>query len=46
LLAADGEVVLADFGVAACRNTSRNVSMVNINMDSLMATTFVGTPCW
>eukprot|EP00775_Hariotina_reticulata_P002775 gene2775-3068_t len=45
LLAPGGEVVLADFGVAACHNTC-NVSMVNIDMDALMASTFVGTPCW
>lgn len=40
----DGEVVLADFGVAAAR--MRPVSMVNLDMPAVMAKTFVGTPCW
>jgi serine/threonine protein kinase len=36
-------VVLADFGVGA---RMRAVSMVNLDMQAVMATTFVGTPCW
>lgn len=36
-----GDVVLADFGVAAAR--MRPVSFVNLNMQAVMATTFVGT---
>lgn len=44
LLSDKGEVVLADLGVAAAR--ARAVSMVNLDTPALLATTFVGTPCW
>jgi len=44
LVSEDGEVVLADFGVAAAH--MRPVSMVNMDMPAVMAKTFVGTPCW
>ena len=44
LVSEEGDVVLADFGVAAAR--MRPVSMVNLDMQAVMATTFVGTPCW
>jgi serine/threonine protein kinase len=44
LMSRDGDVVLADFGVAAAR--TRAVSMVNLSMPALLSTTFVGTPCW
>lgn len=46
LVSEECDVVLADFGVAAAR--MRPVSMVNLahDMQSIMATTFVGTPCW
>lgn len=43
LMSEAGEVVLADFGVGA---RMRAVSMVNLDMQAVMATTFVGTPCW
>lgn len=41
LVSEEGDVVLADFGVAAAR--MRPVSMVNLDMRAVMATTFVGT---
>ncbi|WIA42340.1 hypothetical protein OEZ86_008352 [Tetradesmus obliquus] len=44
LMSEDGAVRLADFGVAAAR--ARQVSMINLDMSAVMATTFVGTPCW
>lgn len=44
LISESGEVRLADFGVAAAR--ARPVSMINLDMEAVMATTFVGTPCW
>eukprot|EP00879_Flechtneria_rotunda_P013697 GHRR01014308.1.p1 GENE.GHRR01014308.1~~GHRR01014308.1.p1 ORF type:complete len:469 (+),score=168.70 GHRR01014308.1:365-1771(+) len=44
LIADTGHVCLADLGVAAAR--ARNVSMINLDMTTLLATTFVGTPCW
>lgn len=45
LVSNTGEVVLADFGVAAAR--TRAVSMVNLagSMPGLLATTFVGACC-
>jgi serine/threonine protein kinase len=41
LVSEQGDVMLADFGVAAAR--MRPVSFVNLNMQAVMATTFVGT---
>lgn len=44
LVSNEGDVVLADFGVAAAR--MRQVSTINLDMPAVMAHTFVGTPCW
>lgn len=44
LLSESGDVCLADFGVAATR--TRVVSRINMDTSVVMATTFVGTPCW
>eukprot|EP00877_Chromochloris_zofingiensis_P012318 jgi/Chrzof1/733/Cz01g26210.t1 len=42
LLAGDGSIMLADFGVAAFNKMNGSI----INYQHIMHSTFVGTPCW